>query len=105
MIVLLQRVMGWIARWLPPTLYSRQRRYTLNLTTEDGAGTLLRLKEAFAERDIRYRLLEYDPRARKKDNQVKIMMTVEAAANITTEELTLLVFTDGVQSVSWEEAA
>ena len=104
MIVLLQGVMGWIAGRLPPTLYNPQRGYILSLTTEDGAGTLLRLKEAFAERDIQYRLLEYDARARKKEGQVKIMMAVEAAASMTTEDLTLLVFTDGVESVSWEEA-
>jgi hypothetical protein len=30
-------------------------------------------------------------------------LAIEAPASLSTEELTLLVFKDGVQSVSWEE--
>ena len=103
LIVALQGFVGSIASRLPPTFYNPQRVYTLNLTSEDGAGTIARLKETFDARDIRYRLMEYDARASKKDGLVKITMNVEAGANMTTEELTLLVFRDGVQSVSWEE--
>ena len=104
MIVVLQGVMGLIAGQLPPALYSPQRGYTLNLSTEDGAGTMLRLKDTFAEHDIGYRLLEYEARSGKKAGHAKIVMAVEAGANMTTEDLTLLVFTDGVESVKWEEA-
>jgi hypothetical protein len=60
------------------------------------------VRESFTDRDIRYRLLEYDARG-KKDSLVKMRLAVEAGANFTTEDLTLLVFRDGVQSVSWEE--
>jgi uncharacterized membrane protein YhiD involved in acid resistance len=102
LIVLIQGVFGRIASSLPPTLYNPQRGYTLSLTTEDGAGTLDRVRHLFHENDIRYRLLEFDARA-KKDGLVKMTLVVEANANLSTEELTLLVFRDGVQSVSWEE--
>lgn len=102
LIVLVQGVFGRIASSLPSTLYNPQRGYTLSLTTEDGSGTLDRIRHTFHERDIRYRLLEFDARA-KKDGLVKMTMVVEANANLSTEELTLLVFRDGVQSVSWEE--
>ncbi|MCC7371920.1 MAG: MgtC/SapB family protein [Chloroflexi bacterium] len=102
LIVLIQGVFGRIASSLPSTLYNPQRGYTLSLTTEDGSGSLERIRQTFYERDIRYRLLEFDARA-KKDGLVKMTMVVEANANLSTEELTLLVFRDGVQSVSWEE--
>lgn len=102
MIVLIQGIFGRIASSLPPTLYNPQRGYTLSLTTEDGGGTLDRIRRTFDEKDIQYRLLEFDARA-KKDGLVKMTMVVEANANLSTEELTLLVFRDGVQSVSWEE--
>ena len=39
----------------------------------------------------------------QKDGLVKMALAVEASAHLSTEELTLLVFKDGVQSVSWEE--
>jgi len=104
LIVLLQGIMGSLAGMLPPTLYNPQRGYTMTLQTEDGGGTMARLKETFAQNDIRYRLLEYDARGGKKD-LVKIVMDVEAGANLTTEQLTLLIFRDGVQAVSWEEEA
>ena len=103
LIVLLQGLMSSLAGLLPATLYNPQRGYTLTMQTEDGGGTMARLKDAFAQNDIRYRLKEYDARAGKKDGLVKIVMDVEAGANLTTEQLTLLVFRDGVQSVSWEE--
>ena len=102
LIVLVQGVFASIASRLPPTLYNPQREYTLELTSEDGAGTLQRLRSEFVNRDIRYRLLEFDARA-KKDGLVKMRLNVEASAHLTTEDLTLLVFKDGVQSVSWEE--
>ena len=104
LIVLLQGVMSSLAGLLPATLYNPQRGYMLTMQTEDGGGTMMRLKETFAQNDIRYRLVEYDARGGKKD-LVKIVMGVEAGANLTTEQLTLLVFKDGVQAVSWEEEA
>lgn len=103
LIVLLQGVMATIASGLPRTLYNPQRAYALTLQTEDGGGTIMRLKEAFEANDIRYRLTEYDLRAGKKDNLTKIVMSVEAGSHMTTEQLTLLVLEEGVQSVSWEE--
>ncbi|MGE3268729.1 MAG: MgtC/SapB family protein [Chloroflexota bacterium] len=102
LIVLIQGIFGKIAGSLPATLYNPQRGYTLTLTTEDGAGTLDRVRQTFHDKDIRYRLLEFDARA-KKTGLVKMTMVVEATASLSTEELTLLVFKDGVQSVSWEE--
>jgi uncharacterized membrane protein YhiD involved in acid resistance len=102
LIVLIQGVFGTIASRLPVTFYNPQHGYSLDLISTDGPGTLQRVREAFAERDIRYRLLEYDARA-KKDGLVKMRLAVEAGAQLTTEDLTLLVFKDGVQSVSWEE--
>jgi len=102
LIVLIQGIFATIASRLPSTIYNPQRGYTLDLTTEDGAGTLERVRGAFADQDIRYRLLEYDARG-KKAGLVKMRLAVEAGANLTTEDLTLLVFKDGVQSVSWEE--
>jgi uncharacterized membrane protein YhiD involved in acid resistance len=102
LIVLIQGVFASIASRLPPTLYNPQREYTLELTSEDGAGTLQRMRATFSDMDIRYRLLEFDARA-KKDGLVKMRLNVEASAHLTTEDLTLLVFKDGVQSVSWEE--
>ena len=100
LIVSLQGFVGTIASRLPPTLYNPQRGYIMKLETEDGPGTIMRLKDTFAEHDIRYQLLEYDASSAKK---VDITMNVEARANLTTEELTLLVFRDGVRSVKWEE--
>ncbi len=102
LIVLIQGIFARIASRLPSTLYNPQHGYILDLTTEDGAGTLERIRAAFAEKDIRYRLLEYDARGRKA-GLTKVRLAVEAPANLSTEELTLLVFKDGVQSVSWEE--
>jgi uncharacterized membrane protein YhiD involved in acid resistance len=102
LIVLIQGVFGSIASRLPITLYNPQRAYTLDLISTDGPGTLQRVRESFTDRDIRYRLLEYDARA-KKDGLVKMRLAVEAGAHLTTEDLTLMVFRDGVQSVSWEE--
>jgi uncharacterized membrane protein YhiD involved in acid resistance len=102
LIVLIQGVFGNIAGRLPYTYYNPQRGYSLSLWTEDGAGTLQRVRHTFAEHDIRYRLLEYDARS-KKDGLVKMALAVEASARLSTEDLTLLVFKDGVQSVSWEE--
>jgi uncharacterized membrane protein YhiD involved in acid resistance len=102
LIVLIQGVFASIATRLPVTLYNPQRGYTLEIVSTDGPGTLQRVREAFTDSDIRYRLLEYDARA-KKDGLVKMTLVVEAGAHFTTEELTLLVFRDGVQSVSWEE--
>ncbi len=102
LIVLIQGIFGTIAGRLPHTFYNPQRGYSLSLWTEDGAGTLQRVRQTFAEHDIRYRLLEYDARS-KKDGLVKMALAVEASAHLSTEDLTLLVFRDGVQSVSWEE--
>jgi uncharacterized membrane protein YhiD involved in acid resistance len=102
LIVLVQGIFSTVASRLPPTLYNPQRAYTLDLVSTDGPGTLQRVRESFTDKDIRYRLLEYDARA-KKDGLVKMRMAVEAAAQLTTEDLTLLVFRDGVQSVSWDE--
>jgi uncharacterized membrane protein YhiD involved in acid resistance len=102
LIVLIQGAFSSIASRLPSTLYNPQRAYTLELVSTDGPGTLQRVRESFTERDIRYRLLEYDARG-KKDGLVKMQLAVEAAAHLTTEDLTLLVFRDGVQSVSWDE--
>ncbi|MFN8522470.1 MAG: MgtC/SapB family protein [Chloroflexota bacterium] len=102
LIVGLQGLMGTVVGLLPPTLYNPQRGYVLALHTEDGPATMERLKHTFAERDIRYRLLEYDMRGGKKD-LVKLSLKVEAGAAYTTEELTLLVLRDGVRSASWEE--
>ncbi len=101
LIVLIQGIFGRIASRLPSTLYNPQRGYTLDLTTEDGPGTLQRVRTAFLEKDIRFRLFEYDARA-KKDGLVRMTFAVEASAHLSTEDLTLLVFRDGVQSVSWE---
>jgi uncharacterized membrane protein YhiD involved in acid resistance len=101
LIVLIQGVFATIASRLPSTIYSPQRGYTLDLTTEDGGGALERVRTAFAENDIRYRLLEDDARG-KKAGLTKVRLAVEAPANFSTEDLTLLVFKDGVQSVSWE---
>jgi uncharacterized membrane protein YhiD involved in acid resistance len=102
MIVLIQGVFGSIASRLPVTFYNPQRAYTLDLISTDGPGSLQRVREAFTEKDIQYRLLEYDARA-KKDGLVKMRLAIEAGAHLTTEDLTLLVFRDGVQSVSWDE--
>jgi len=102
LIVLIQGIFGTIAGRLPHTFYNPQRGYSLSLWTEDGSGTLQRIRHTFADNDIRYRLLEYDARA-KKDGLVKMALAVEASAHLSTEDLTLLVFKDGVQSVSWEE--
>jgi uncharacterized membrane protein YhiD involved in acid resistance len=102
LIVLIQGVFGSIASRLPVTLYNPQRAYTLDVVSTDGPGTLQRVRESFTDRDIQYRLLEYDARG-KKDGLVKMRLAVEAGAQFTTEDLTLLVFRDGVQSVSWEE--
>jgi uncharacterized membrane protein YhiD involved in acid resistance len=102
LIVLIQGVFGSIASRLPVTYYNPQRGYTLDVISTDGPGTLQRIRESFTDRDIRYRLLEYDARG-KKDSLVKMRLAVEAGAHLTTEDLTLLVFRDGVQSVSWEE--
>ncbi len=101
-LVLIQGVFGSIASRLPVAFYNPQRAYSLDIVSTDGPGTLQRVREAFTERDIRYRLLEYDARA-KKDGLVKMQLAVEAGAHLTTEDLTLLVFRDGVQSVSWDE--
>lgn len=102
LIVLIQGIFATIASRLPSTIYNPQRGYVLDLTSEDGAGTLERVRATFADNDIRYRLLEYDARGRKA-GLTKVRLAVEAPANLSTEELTLLVFKDGVQSVSWEE--
>ena len=102
LIVLIQGVFGSIASRLPVTFYNPQRGYTLDVISTDGPGTLQRVRESFTDRDIRYRLLEYDARG-KKDGLVKMRLAVEAGAQFSTEDLTLLVFRDGVQSVSWEE--
>lgn len=99
LIVALQGVMGTISRRLPVALYNPQKGYLLTLTTDDGGATMTQLKEAFATHDIRYELVEYD--ASKK--HAKMALKVEAGANMTTEQLTTLVYRDGVQSVSWEE--
>ncbi|MCC6176528.1 MAG: MgtC/SapB family protein [Chloroflexi bacterium] len=105
LIVALQGMMGSLSSLLPATLYNPQRGYTLTVTADDGIDALARLKACFATNDIRYRLLEYDARAGKKDNTVKIALAVEANAHVTTEDLTLLVLEHGVQSVHWEEEA
>jgi uncharacterized membrane protein YhiD involved in acid resistance len=102
LIVLIQGIFATIASRLPSTLYNPQRGYVLDLTSEDGAGTLERVRAAFTEKDIRFRLLEYDARGRKA-GLTKVRLAVEAPAYLSTEELTLLVFKDGVQSISWEE--
>jgi len=102
LIVLIQGVFATIASRLPRALYNPQRAYILDLTTEDGAGTLDRLRIAFFDYDIRSRLLEYDARGRKA-GLTKVRLAVETPAQMSTETLTLLVFRDGVQSVSWEE--
>jgi len=101
-LVVLQGLPAKIVTTLPSTLYNPQRGYSVTLWTEDGGGTILRLKDEFAAHDVRYRLLEYDARA-KKDGLVKIAMALEASAQLSTEDLTLLLFKDGVQSVSWDE--
>jgi uncharacterized membrane protein YhiD involved in acid resistance len=102
LIVLIQGLFSTVASRLPSTIYNPQRGYTLDLTTEDGSGTLERVRSDFTTWDVRYRLLEYDARGRKA-GLVKMRLAVEAPANLSTEDLTLLVFKDGVQSVSWEE--
>jgi len=101
-LVLLQGLPARVVQSLPSTLYNPQRGYSVTLWTEDGPNTILRLKDAFEAQDVRYRLIEYDARA-KKERLVKITMTVEASAQLSTEELTLLLFKDGVQSISWDE--
>jgi uncharacterized membrane protein YhiD involved in acid resistance len=101
-LVLLQGLPGKFANLLPATVYHPQRAYTMELTTDDAGRTMLRLKDEFRTQDVQYRLLEYDARA-KKDGLVKIVMSIEAPATMTTEHLALLVVKDGVQSVSLEE--
>lgn len=102
MLVLLQGVPARLVKKLPTTVYHPQRTYTMELTTEDAGRTMVRLKDEFQSQDVQYRLLEYDARA-KKDGLVKIVMSIEAPATMTTEHLALLVVRDGVQSVSLEE--
>jgi uncharacterized membrane protein YhiD involved in acid resistance len=102
LIVLLQGTFAKMASRLPSKFYDPQRAYRLELTSEDGPGTLDRLGNEFSARDIHHRLLEYDARA-KKDGLVKMTLNVEAPASLSTEDLTVLVFRDGVQSVSWKE--
>ena len=68
-----------VASRLPSTIYNPQRGYILDLTSEDGAGTLERTRAAFAEKDIRYRLLEYDARGRKA-GLTKVRLAVEEAS-------------------------
>ena len=102
LIVLIQGIFTTIASRLPSTIYNPQRGYTLELTTEDGVGTIERIRSDFAQKEIRYQLLEYDARGRKGE-LVKMRLAVEAPARLSTEDLTLLVYRDGVQSVSWEE--
>jgi uncharacterized membrane protein YhiD involved in acid resistance len=102
LIVLLQSIPEKVVGGLPRSLYNPQRVYTLSLTAEDGSSTIARLNQTFSQHDVRHRLLEYDARA-KKDGLVKITMSIEANANMTTEDLALLVFKDGVQSVNIEE--
>ena len=65
LIVLIQGIFATVASRLPSALYNPQRGYVLDLTSEDGAGTLDRVRTSFAEKDIRYRLLEYDARGRR----------------------------------------
>jgi uncharacterized membrane protein YhiD involved in acid resistance len=101
-LVCLQGLASTIAGRLPPSLYSPRRGYILKLTTQDGVDTIAWLKEAFAARGIRARLWEYDARGDKSD-LIKLTMSVEAAASMTTEQLTFLVLGGGVQSVSLEE--
>jgi uncharacterized membrane protein YhiD involved in acid resistance len=102
LIVLIQGLFSRVASRLPSTIYNPQRGYMLDLTTEDGSGTMERVRADFTAWDVRYRLLEYDARGRKA-GLVKMRLAVEAPASLSTEDLTLLVFKDGVQSVSWEE--
>jgi len=102
LIVLLQSWPEKLVGLLPRSIYNPQRAYTISLTTEDGSSTISRLNQAFHQQDIRHRLLEYDARA-KKDGLVKITMSLEAGADLTTEELALMIFKDGVQSVNIEE--
>ena|SRR6266540_284278 len=105
LVVLFQGFLGTLTGWLPATLYNPQRGYTLTLTTEDGGLTMIRLKQAFAEHDIRYKLLEYDARVGKQDGLIKLTLMVEAAASLTTEQLTQLVFREGIRSATWAEEA
>jgi uncharacterized membrane protein YhiD involved in acid resistance len=102
LLVLLQSVPEKLVGLLPRSVYNPQRSYTLSLQTEDGSSTIVRLNQVFGEHDVRHRLLEYDARA-KKDGLVKVAMAIEAPATMTTEDLALLIFKDGVQSVSIEE--
>jgi uncharacterized membrane protein YhiD involved in acid resistance len=102
LIVLLQSAPEKILKALPRSIYNPQRAYTLSLTAEDGSSTIARLNQVFSQHDVRHRLLEYDARGRK-EGLVKISMAIEANASMTTEELAMLVFKDGVQSVSIEE--
>ncbi len=99
LIVALQGIVGHIADRLPPALYNPQRGYILDLTTADGGATMIDLKDVFAAHDIRYKLMEFD----QSKKHAKLTLKVEAPANMTTEQLTLLVLRDGVESVSWEE--
>lgn len=102
LIVLLQGVPEKIVGGLPRSIYNPQRAYNVSVTTEDGSSTIARLNQTFSQHDVRHRLLEYDARA-KKDGLVKITMAIEANSHLTTEDLALIIFRDGVQSITIEE--
>ena len=102
LIVLIQGIFATIASRLPSTIYNPQRGYTLDLTTEDGVRHHRAPPLGLRAEGHSIQLLEYDARGRKGE-LVKVRLAIEAPASLSTEDLTLLVFKDGVQSVSWEE--
>ncbi|MFN0073882.1 MAG: MgtC/SapB family protein [Chloroflexota bacterium] len=101
MVVLFQFVFGHLDRILPGKLYQPRKSYELSLSTESPEVTLDQLRALFAKEDITFTLLEYE--LARKDKLAKMSLKVIVPEHMNTEQLSIMILKEGVQSVSWEE--
>jgi putative Mg2+ transporter-C (MgtC) family protein len=101
MVVLFQLAFGHLDKILPHGLYQPRKSYELSLATEDPEATLSQLRVLFKKEDITFTLLEYELAPKKKT--AKISLKVIVPEHMDTEQLSIMMLNQGVQSVSWEE--
>jgi putative Mg2+ transporter-C (MgtC) family protein len=101
LVVIFQYAFGHMDRLLPAGLYQPRKSYELSLATEDPETTLAQLRALFRKEDITFTLLEYELAPKKKTT--KIVLKVIVPEHMDTEQLSIMMLNQGVQSVSWEE--
>lgn len=106
LILIVGRLVAFFPEVLPFDVVNRREEMTLRIQCEDYELTMERIRNIFAEHDMRYHLVAYDFKVKKfsDDFVSEIVLHVNMAGNIDLHLITTKIMGDGVLKVSWQRS-